>query len=66
MAKVRIIHLDRSKKDLMTEELYFTEDLKAPAKDFVRPGYVVVSDSVHEMNLPSGFPMEVTFRREDL
>jgi hypothetical protein len=63
MSKVRILHMDKTSRDLFHEELHFTEDLDTPAKDFLRPGYVVISDTVHEMVLPNGFPTDHTFVR---
>jgi hypothetical protein len=63
MARVRIIHMDKSSRDLISEQLYFTEDLKTKSKDFLPPGYVVVSDTVHDIEIPQSFPMESTFVR---
>lgn len=37
MARVRIIHMDKSQGDLLSEQLYITEDLESSSGDFVPP-----------------------------
>jgi len=54
--KIRFIHIMKD-DDLQSEQLAITDDIEAPAKDFCPPGYRVESDTVHEMDLPSSFPL---------
>ncbi len=60
--KVRFIHMIKD-GDLETERLSITGDLEAPAQDFCSPGYVIESDTTHEMDLPEGFPINNDFAR---
>ena len=39
------------------EIVYFTDELKAPAEEFLRPGFELDSDTEIPDNLPPGFPI---------
>jgi hypothetical protein len=58
---VRIIHY--SNADGSREGVAFTEDEETKAKDFVPPGCKLVSDTSHDIDLPSSFPSEHTFEK---
>ena len=40
------------------ERVCFTEDLHAPIEDYIVPGMALDSDTVCNMELPDGFPLE--------
>lgn len=60
---VRIIHwIDP--KDSYNEGIYITEDIDTDAGDFVPYGCTLYSDTQHDIDLPSGFPIEYGFKKE--
>lgn len=62
MSKVRYIQCSN---DSGTDEtITFTDDFECPAADYVRLGQEVQTDVVLDIDLPSGFPLEHTLRRE--
>ena len=63
MQKVRVVHY--TTEDLSIEEITFTEDFDADADDWKTPGLGVylASDKVIDMEVPTSFPMESTFRK---
>lgn len=61
MQEIRI--LIASKGNGNVEEVYFTDDLKAPAKDFFPDDYDVDNDETVQMEIPNGFPLEYRLRR---
>ena len=54
--KIRIITMASSDGSLDKERVVFTEDFKAPAKDWLEYGMEVTSDTVKENILPDCFP----------
>lgn len=49
--------------DIETEQLSITDDFKTPAKDFCPPHHKLISDTIHEMELPEGFPLNHDWKR---
>jgi hypothetical protein len=63
--KTRIIHAAKPNGDILDERLYFTDDRNTPAEEFFPSGYKIESDTLHEIKIPSGFPMEYEFKKGD-
>ena len=57
----RIIHLTNGDR----EQIIFTEDLTINAEDFCSRGFLVENDNQYNGNLPSNFPLESTFNKEN-
>ena len=66
MEHIRIIHADRSAGDMCDERIAITTEMDTPAEDYFPTGFEVISDTVHDIELPSGFPVDHTFRKEIL
>ena len=59
----RIIHSNKEAPGVWDEKVAFTEDLEAPADDFIDPGFRFVSDTVINQDMPHGFPANTSFEK---
>jgi hypothetical protein len=64
MNQLRIIHT-LEKDAPFRERIQFTEDLAADASDFIAYGFELMSDSIADIDLPSGFPSEHEFTKSN-
>lgn len=63
MATVRFIHFVQ--KGTSKEGIHITEDLTVDVNDLLPFGYEVESDTEHDIDLPSSFPIEYGFKKTD-
>ena len=64
MKTIRLLHfVEDSQVDPIQEYVIFTEDLSSDAEDYRSPGYVLSSDTRHELELPAMFPIEEELKK---
>ena len=61
--KTRIIHAAKPNGDISDERLYITSDLEAKAEDFFPSNFTIESDTVFNVGMASGFPMDYEFKK---
>jgi hypothetical protein len=64
MEKVRIIHAAHKNIESNFDEKIIITQEGGPASDYFTDDYDIISDTMHDMNMPLGFPMDYTFKRE--
>jgi hypothetical protein len=60
--KVRFISQSTAK--FKEEYITITDDIETKQEDFLIPGMKIDTDFIREIDLPSEFPMNYTFKRE--
>lgn len=58
---IRIIHVASADGSLGREEITLTDDFDEAALDYVASGMALVSDTLHDIDLPGSFPTNSTF-----
>jgi hypothetical protein len=62
MSRLRFIHC--AEGDCLGESIAIISDFDVSAEDFCAPGQRVVSDTIHDIDLPSSFPIDSSFKKE--
>ena len=64
MKKIRYIQMSPADGTLLSEAIIFTDDFETKAEDFFPISkHVVYTDSIIEMEIPGGFPLNNEFTR---
>ncbi len=64
MENVRIIHAAHKNIEQNFDEKIVITQEGGPASDYFTKDYDIISDTLHDIDLPMGFPLDYTFKRE--